>query len=245
MSADADRSGDRAAMVEQQLARRGISDPRVLEAMREVPREAFLPRERRYEAYADRAVALGSGQTVSQPWIVAAICQALELSSEDRLLEIGTGSGYSAAVLARLGAEVVSIERLAELADLARGNLAALGIDNVEVICADGSVGLPERAPWDAIAVHAATPGEPQQLLAQLAPGGRLVAPIASVGERGRERDEYLVRWTRASGAPAPEAGRGLDAPEGGRFSREMLVACRFVPLIGEAGYPDDRAIDG
>ena len=235
MNADADRSADRATMVEQQLARRGINDRRVLDAMREVPREAFLPRERHYEAYADRAVPLSSGQTVSQPWIVAAICQALTLSPEDRVLEIGTGSGYSAAVLARLAGEVISIERLPELADLARRNLAALGVDRVEVICADGSIGLPERGPYEAIAVHAATPSEPQLLLAQLAPGGRLVAPIASRAGPGGESAEYLVRWTRP-GAAGSE--RDLASPEGESFSRETLVACRFVPLIGEAGYP-------
>lgn len=241
MSADADRAGDRAAMVEQQLARRGIDDRRVLEAMREVPREAFLPRERHYEAYADRAVPLGFGQTVSQPWIVAAICQALTLSRADRVLEIGTGSGYSAAVLTRLAAEVVSIERLPELADLARDNLAALGVEGVEVICADGSVGLPERGPWDAIAVHAAAPDEPQELLAQLATGGRLVAPVTSRGAPGAESAEYLVRWARAEGA---KREAGLDSPAGESFNRETLVACRFVPLIGEAGYPDAAAGD-
>jgi protein-L-isoaspartate(D-aspartate) O-methyltransferase len=241
MSAEADRSADRAAMVEQQLAGRGISDGRVLEAMREIPREAFLPRERHYEAYADRAVPLGSGQTVSQPWIVAAICQALALSPGDRVLEIGTGSGYSSAVLARLGGEVISIERLPELADLARRNLDALGGERVEVICADGSVGLPERGPFDAIAVHAAAPAEPQELLAQLAPGGRLVAPVTSRGAPGAESAEYLVRWTRP-----PDAGdeHGIASPEGESFSRETLVACRFVPLIGEAGYPDAEAAD-
>ena len=234
MQAGDDRFGERAAMVEQQLAARGIEDQRVLDAMRAVPRETFVPAELSREAYADRAVALGYGQTVSQPWIVAAICQALAPGPSDRALEIGTGSGYSAAILARLAREVVSVERLPELAELARRNLAAAGVEGVEVVCADGSVGLGGRGSWDVIAVHAATPGEPQELLAQLTPGGRLVAPIATPAERGSQREEYLVRWTR------PEAVEGdLVAPEGETFRRETLAACRFVPLIGEAGYPD------
>lgn len=221
-------------MVDRQLAARGIDDRRVLDAMRAVRRELFVPAEQSREAYADRAVALGYGQTVSQPWIVAAICQALAPSAADRALEIGTGSGYSAAILARLAGEVVSVERLPELAALARGNLAVAGVEGVEVICTDGSVGLGDRGPWDVIAVHAATPAEPQALLAQLAPGGRLVAPIASPAEQGSRREEHLVRWTR------PEAvDRDLISPEGETFRRETLAACRFVPLIGEAGYPD------
>ena len=234
-----DRYLEREAMVERQLAGRGIEDPRVLEAMRAVPRELFVPAEQSREAYADRAVALGYGQTVSQPWIVAAICQALHPAAGDRALEIGTGSGYSAAILARLAGEVVSIERLPELVELARRNLEAAGAEGVEVICADGSVGLGDRGPWDVIAVHAATPAEPQELLAQLAPGGRLVAPIASPLDRGSRREEHLVRWTRPV---ADDPDRGLVAPKGETFRRETLAACRFVPLIGEAGYPEAEA---
>ncbi len=158
---------------------------------------------------------------MSQPWIVAAICQALAVEPGDRALEIGTGSGYSAAVLARLGARVVSVERIPELTELARANLARAGVEGVELICADGSLGLPERAPFDVIAVHAAVPAEPEALLAQLAPGGRLVAPLVS----GRlARSENLVRWYRS---PA------------GELLSETLAGCRFVPLIGAAGYTE------
>mgnify|MGYP002336162947 CR=1 FL=1 len=221
-------------MVERQLARRGIEDPRVLAAMAEVPREEFVPAASRAEAYADRAVPLAAGQTVSQPWIVAAITQALALQPADRALEIGTGSGYSAAVLSLLVESVVSIERLAELAELARANLARVGVDNVEVICADGSVGLPERAPFDAIAVHAAAPSEPQELLAQLAPGGRLVAPVSSMPERGGGYgDEHLIRWERDPLVPASPGSEAV-------YRRRTIAACRFVPLIGAAGYPHE-----
>lgn len=231
MGTDAEKSqAARSRMVERQLAGRGIEDERVLAAMATIPREEFVPRVSRREAYADRAVTLASGQTVSQPWIVAAILQALACEPGGEALEVGTGSGYSAAVLSLLAESVVSIERLPELADLARANLERVGIRNVEVICADGSVGLPDRAPFNAIAVHAATPSEPQQLLDQLAPGGRLVAPVSSMPERGGGYgDERLVRWERD-----PVAREGEDAV----FRRRALAACRFVPLIGAAGYP-------
>jgi len=231
-------------MLDAQLERRGISDRRVLEAMGAVPREAFVPPERAHEAYADHAVTLAAGQTISQPWIVAAICQALELAAEDRVLEIGTGSGYSTAVISRLAGEVTSIERLPELARLARRNLAEAGEREVEVICADGSVGLPERAPFDAIAVHAAIPTEPQHLLVQLAPGGRLVAPVAIAPGPGGETGEYLVRWQRPPEQEGPEAA-ALEQPEGRSYARETIAACRFVPLIGAAGYPDPRVGGG
>lgn len=233
--ADAARFAEqRAAMVERQLAARGIEDPRVLEAMGAIPREEFVPESGRHEAYADRAVALAADQTVSQPWIVAAITQALAPKPTDRALEIGGGSGYSAAVLSRLVESVITIERLPELAELATANLARVGIDNVEVICGDGSVGLPDRAPFDVIAVHAATPSEPQELLAQLAPGGRLVAPVSTMPERGGGfGDERLIRWERD---PAPGPGAGEDAV----YRRRTIAACRFVPLIGAAGYPHE-----
>jgi protein-L-isoaspartate(D-aspartate) O-methyltransferase len=223
---------ERAAMVEEQLARRGIEDERVLAAMGAVPREEFVPDVSRHEAYADRAVALASGQTVSQPWIVAAISQALSCGPGDRALEIGTGSGYSAAVLSHLVDSVISIERLPELAELARANLARVDVTNVEVICGDGSVGLGERGPFDAIAVHAATPSEPQELLAQLRPGGRLVAPVSDMPEHGGGHgSERLIRWERD-----PLDQPGADAV----FRRRTIAACRFVPLIGAAGYPHE-----
>ena len=146
-------------MVERQLHRRGIDDERVLDAMAEVPRELFVPESVRESAYNDSALPIGHEQTISQPWIVAAICQAMELRGSEKVLEVGTGSGYSAAVLARLAAEVITIERVPELADRARAALGDLGIAGVEVVIGDGSAGLPDRSPFDAIAVHAAAPG--------------------------------------------------------------------------------------
>jgi protein-L-isoaspartate(D-aspartate) O-methyltransferase len=205
-------------MVERQLRRRGIADERVLGAMREVPREEFLPAGQRGRAYADSALPIGAGQTISQPWIVAAICQALELKGAERVLEVGTGSGYSAAVLARLAAEVVSIERHRALAEEARSALAALGIENVEVVVGDGSRGLPERAPFEAIAVHATAPGPPRALLAQLADGGRLVVPIAA------DAVDVLTAYRRA----------------GEELSAEEIGPCRFVPLVGEEGFREE-----
>lgn len=205
----------RARMVERQLRRRGIGDERVLAAMAAVPRELFLPEELRDRAYADSALPIGAGQTISQPWIVAAICQALCLRGDEQVLEVGTGSGYSAAVLARLAATVVSVERHAELAAGARAALAAAGAAGVEVVVGDGSRGLPARAPFAAIAVHAAAPAPPPPLLAQLAEGGRLVVPLAA-GEA-----EMLTALRR----------------RGERFESEALGPCRFVPLLGEEGY--------
>jgi protein-L-isoaspartate(D-aspartate) O-methyltransferase len=212
VTAFADR---RTRMVERQLRRRGIADEGVLAAMGAVPREAFLPASLRHRAYADSALPIGEGQTISQPWIVAAICQALELRGEERVLEVGTGSGYSAAVLARLAAEVVSIERQESLAATARLTLTELGVENVEVRLGDGSRGVPGRAPFDGIAVHAAAPAPPPALLSQLAEGGRLVVPIAA-GEA-----EMLTVLRRR--------GDGVEA--------ETIGPCRFVPLIGEEGY--------
>jgi protein-L-isoaspartate(D-aspartate) O-methyltransferase len=202
-------------MVERQLRRRGINDERVLAAMREVPRELFVPESQRRRAYADSALPIGSGQTISQPWIVAAICQALELRGNESVLEIGTGSGYSAAVLARLGAAVVTIERHAELAREAAARLRELGVTNVEVVVGDGSRGLPERAPFEAIAVHATAPEPPMSLLEQLAPDGRLVVPIASRGA------DMLTLYRRRNG----------------EIATEVIGPCRFVPLIGEEGF--------
>lgn len=202
-------------MVERQLRRRGIADERVLAAMREVPREAFVPERQRRRAYADSALPIGSGQTISQPWIVAAICQGLELSGSERVLEIGTGSGYSTAVLARLAAEVVTIERHVELADQARERLREAGVGNVEVVVGDGSIGLPDRAPFEAIAVHATAPEPPRSLLEQLTDGGRLVVPIASRGA------DMLTKYQRI----------------GNEVATHVIGPCRFVPLIGEEGF--------
>ena len=223
MSADFD--AERLAMVERQLRRRGIEDERVLAAMAEVPRDLFVPESERRRAYADSALPIGHGQTISQPWIVAAICQALELDGNERVLEIGTGSGYHAAVLAQLAADVVTIERIEELADDARRALAELAISNVEVVVSDGSRGYPERAPYEGIAVHATAPGAPASLIDQVAVGGRLVVPIAADGA------DMLTQYTRVAQEVDVKAGRGLD--------RRALGACRFVPLIGHEGFED------
>ena len=191
--------------IERQLRRRGIHDERVLAAVERVPRESFVPAGARKHAYADAALALPHGQTISQPYMVALICQALELEGGERVLDIGTGSGYQAAVLAELAAEVVSIERIPELAAQARRNLSAAGYE-LDLREGDGSLGAPDRAPYDAIAVAAATPEVPEPLYEQLAAGGRLVLPI----------DESLVSVTKTPG---------------GRRAR-FLSAARFVPLV-------------
>ena len=205
----------RASMVERQLRHRGIGDERVLAAMAEVPRERFVPERFRRRAYSDSALPIGEGQTISQPWIVAAICQALELVGNERVLEVGSGSGYSAAVLARLAAETIGVERHALLAATARRTLDALGVANVELRVGDGSRGVPERAPFEAIAVHATAPAPPQTLLGQLVDGGRLVVPIAADGA------DMLTVFRRV----------------GERLDRAEIGPCRFVPLIGEEGF--------
>jgi protein-L-isoaspartate(D-aspartate) O-methyltransferase len=210
-----DYAKQRERMVERQLRRRGIGDERVLAAMEEVPREGFVPEQVRGRSYADSALPIGEGQTISQPWIVAAICQALALRGRERVLDVGAGSGYSSAVLARLAAEVIGIERHASLAEGARRALGDLGIENVELIVGDGSRGLPERAPFEAIAVHATAPAPPRALLAQLAEGGRLVVPIAA------DSADLLTVFER----------------RGEELRRTEIGPCRFVPLIGEEGY--------
>ena len=212
-----DPQSRRQQMVERQLRRRGIRDERVLAAMAEVPRERFVPWSQRRRAYADSALPIGSGQTISQPWIVAAICEALELGGDERVLEVGTGSGYSTAVLARLAAEVVSIERVEGLAADARARLSEQGIGNAEVIVGDGSGGLPARAPFEGIGVHATAPRAPASLLGQLAPGGRLVIPIAE------PRVDTLPVFTRG--------------PQ--EISERVIGPCRFVPLIGDEAFPE------
>lgn len=211
----------RARMVERQLRGRGIGDERVLAAMGSVPRERFVPEPIRDRAYADAALPIGAGQTISQPWIVAAICQALGMGGQETVLEVGGGSGYSAAVLAVLAKHVISIELVPELAASARLALADLGLgpDRVEVVIGDGSVGDPRRAPYDAIAVHAATPEPPRTLLSQLAPTGTLVAPVAEGG------GEALISFR-----PDPRTA--------GAFRTRRISSCRFVPLLGAEGYP-------
>jgi protein-L-isoaspartate(D-aspartate) O-methyltransferase len=203
-------------MVERQLRGRGITDERVLAAMGEVPREAFVPARLRHRAYADSALPIAAEQTISQPWIVAAICQALALTGSERVLEVGTGSGYSACVLSLLAVEVISVERHETLALQAREALSSLAVTNVELTIGDGSRGLPERAPFEAIAVHATAPAPPPALIAQLAEGGRLVVPIAT------EEDTDLLTLLRRQGA---------------EVESETIAPCRFVPLVGEEGY--------
>lgn len=199
-------------MVERQLRRRGISDERVLNAMAEVPRELFVPPDERSRAYRDGALRIGEGQTISQPWIVASMTALLELEPDDRALEVGTGSGYAAAVLSRCCREVVTIERHPSLAEQAQDVLRELGYDNVEVRIGDGSRGAPDRAPFDGISVTAtAEERPPAALVEQLAPDGRLVCPVRTAG------GERLTRF---------RPGR----------AGEPVVPVRFVPLVEDAG---------
>jgi protein-L-isoaspartate(D-aspartate) O-methyltransferase len=198
-------------MVDVQLRRRGIDDERVLAAMERVPRELFVPEELRHQAYADAALPIGAGQTISQPYMVALICEQLALRGGERVLDVGTGSGYQAAVLAELAADVHSIERIPELAEEARANLAAAGYEErVRLHVGDGSRGLPEEAPFAAIAVAAAALEPPPALYDQLAPRGRLVVPVGGSGEQ----------WLEVV----------VSTPEGPAVLR--TVPCRFVPLV-------------
>jgi len=211
-------SSSRTRLLER-LRRRGIRDERVLTAIARVPREAFVPEELRDSAYADNALPIGYGATISQPTMVARLLQELALKGGERVLDVGTGSGYQAAVLAELAAEVVSIERVPELAVQARARLAASGYADVEVHVGDGTLGVPERAPYDAIAVAAAAPEPPPPLYGQLAPGGRLAVPV------GGRRGQRLEIVSRSESGPAVVHS----------------ISCRFVPLIGEAGFAPAR----
>jgi protein-L-isoaspartate(D-aspartate) O-methyltransferase len=197
----------RARMVERQLRRRGIEDERVLAAMAEVPRHLFVPEDMRSDAYRDGALRIGEGQTISQPWIVACMASLLELEGDERVLEVGTGSGYAAAVLSRLCKEVVTIERYESLAAGARAMLEELGYGNIEVRVGDGTRGAPDRAPFEGISVTAAALDEPPApLLAQLVPGAALVCPVQRGGR------ELLMRFRNGE--------------------EEAVVPVRFVPLI-------------
>jgi protein-L-isoaspartate(D-aspartate) O-methyltransferase len=202
-------------MVEDQLRGRDIVDQRVLDAMQRVPRELFVPEDERHRAYADAALPIGHGQTISQPYMVARIAEVLALTGGEKVLDVGTGSGYQAAVLAEVAGEVHTIERIAELAALARENLAAAGYENVKVHVGDGTLGFPDEAPFNAIAVAAAAPVMPERLYEQLEPRGRLVVPL---GDRWGQRLEVIVR-----------------SPEGPAVVHS--VPCRFVPLVGEQGF--------
>jgi protein-L-isoaspartate(D-aspartate) O-methyltransferase len=212
----------RERMVERQLRRGGIRDERVLAAMAVVPRERFVPERQRPRAYDDGALPIGHGQTVSQPWVVAAICEGLELEGDEDVLEIGTGSGYSTAVIATLARLVVSIELVEELAERAARTLADLGYDDAEVLAGDGTGDVAAPQSYDAIAVHAAAPALPESLARALRPGGRLVIPIA---ERGAD---LLVAFRRTDDGTTDEA----------TLRRRTIAPCRFVPLLGVGGFP-------
>jgi len=208
---------DRRILMVEELVRAGIEDRRVLDAMRRVPRHEFVPQHLQPHAYEDRALPIDEGQSISQPLIVAMMTQALSLSPQDRVREIGTGSGYAAAVLGELVQEVFSVERLSHLADAATRCLKAIGCDNVHVSCADGTLGWPDHAPYDAIVVTAGAPSIPNSLREQLALGGRLVIPVAS--------DSMLqtLLCVRREGESV--------------FADEKLDYVRFVPLIGAEGW--------
>jgi len=212
---------ERRVMVEKQLRRRGIYEERVLEAMATVPRHEFVPEAQRRLAYSDRALPIGVWETISQPYIVAVMSQAADVRPGDRVLEIGTGTGYQAAILALLGAEVVSIERNPELAKEAAERLERLGYDDVEVVTGDGSQGYPACAPYDAILVTAASPRAPQALLDQLAEGGRLVIPV---GDRHEQQLELIVKAD-------------------GEISRRTLDSCQFIPLLGKEGWSESGQV--
>jgi protein-L-isoaspartate(D-aspartate) O-methyltransferase len=211
-----DASALREQMVERQIAARGVSDRRVLAAMREVPREKFVIPSLAAHAYEDGPLSIGSGQTISQPYIVALMSEALNLVGSERVLEVGTGSGYGAAVLGRLARDVYSIERHPELAQAAAARLAALDFCNVHVVEGDGTLGLAEHAPFEAIVVTAAGPRVPQALLEQLTVGGRIVIPV------GDADGQRLVRVDRQSSLLYRESDLGGVA---------------FVPLVGAEGW--------
>jgi len=202
-------------MVETQIRRRGVTSARVLEAMASVPRHEFIPGEFQHEAYADKPLPIGEGQTISQPYMVAAMAEALELTGPERVLEIGTGSGYQAAVLSLLAREVVTVESHTSLALAAQERLTDLGYTNVHVHNGDGSTGFPDAAPYDAILVTAAAPEIPPMLAGQLREGGRLVIPVGS-----RENQELVQARN-----------------ENGVLKTRALFDCRFVPLLGRYGW--------
>ena len=212
-----DFQGMRERMVRDQLAARGIRDERVLDAFRTVPREAFLPADLQKFAYQDGPLPIGEDQTISQPYIVALMIEALNLDSSSRVLDVGTGSGYAAAVLSRIAAEVYSIERVGVLAVQAQQALARLGYDNIHIVQGDGSLGWPDHAPYDGIVVAAGSPDIPQALVDQLSADACLVLPV---GESARLQE--LLRVCRS---------------ETGKITRESLGGVRFVPLIGEKGW--------
>jgi protein-L-isoaspartate(D-aspartate) O-methyltransferase len=209
-------AAERSSMVEQQLRQRGIRDERLLDAMGRVPRHKFVNQENWPQAYADHPIAIAEQQTTSQPYMIAAMIQAAQIQPQDRVLEIGAGSGYQTALLAELAAHVFALERHASLAEAARNALQRLGYRNARIITGDGSLGFPQAAPFNAIIVSAAAPNIPPALQQQLAPGGRLVVPVG-------DAEQQFVQL----------ALRHHD----GTLSVQQLEGCRFVPLIGEQGF--------
>jgi protein-L-isoaspartate(D-aspartate) O-methyltransferase len=212
---------EREAMVERQLSRRGITDQHILDAFLAVPREEFVAEEYRHLAYGDHPLPIEAGQTISQPYIVALMIQAAGIKAGDKVLEVGAGSGYAAAVIGRIAAEVIAIERQHELIEIARERLERLGLRNVAILEGDGTRGAPEHAPFDAILAAASGSHVPAALVDQLGEGGRIVMPV---GEPGWVQE--LVKVTKSAD---------------GALERENLGGVRFVPLIGEEGWSDDR----
>lgn len=214
------RADERKAMVERQIAARGIKDPHVLAAMQEIPRHLFIPPPFDRAAYDDNPLPIGSGQTISQPYIVALMTELLHPKATDNMLEIGAGSGYQAAVLSRLVRQLTTIERIKTVADLARRNLESIGIDNVVVIEGDGTLGFPGNAPYDGIIVTAATPDVPLLLIEQLAEGGTVVVPVG-----GRDLQDLITIHKK-----------------GRSYTREFHGGVRFVPLIGRYGWENKNS---
>ncbi len=205
----------RQEMVARQIEARGITDQSVLRAVRTVPRHLFVSPDQRRVAYADNALPIGYGQTISQPYMVALMCRELQVGLEDEVLEIGAGSGYQAAVLSRMCLHVYTVERIPELAELARSNIRAAGYKNVTVLLGDGTAGWPEFAPYDGIIVAAGAPEVPEPLLEQVAPGRRLVVPVGD-----RHAQDLIVAWK-----------------EGDQVRQRNVCRCVFVPLVGEHGW--------
>jgi protein-L-isoaspartate(D-aspartate) O-methyltransferase len=210
----------RRAMVDEQVRKRGIRSPRLLEALARVPRHLFVPEDLVAHAYEDRALSIGEAQTISQPYMVSAMTEYLDLQGSERVLEIGAGSGYQAAVLAELAKEVLTVEKKESLAQIARERLASLGYTNIQVKLGDGTLGWPEAAPFEAALVAAAAPSVPPPLLEQLAEGGRLIIPV------GDTEKQMLLRIRKSAG----------------QILQEKLFACQFVPLRGRYGWPEAAA---
>lgn len=210
-------AGQREYMVREQIERRGIHDPLVLTAMRNIPRHEFVPVDQHHYAYSDGALGIEMGQTISQPYIVALMTELLQLTGDEKVLEVGTGSGYQAAILAQVAAQVHTIERHAPLAESAQQKLISLGVTNVQVHVGDGTLGLLEQAPFQAIMVTAAAPKTPKSLLDQLCDGGRLVIPV------GGKYSQRLEVWQR----------------EGSKFEQQTITAVAFVPLMGDEGWKE------